>query len=243
MLRGTPGQSIALEVLDAKKFDMNTRTLTFEPAAGKGFSLVRRDGAVLVLRLADPATIAADGLRQELAAARAADAGAPLLVDLRGADGLTPQDVARLAGVLFPGGPLLKLTARQGADETVSAPDLPRPELPARVFALVDGTTAGTGEAVAALMKERAGGVVIGRPTYGLAGLPELIPLASGAHVLLSTRQMQTAAGTGWAGKGLDPDKILTPTQQQSAASDPMLEAAIAWIREGAPAAAARPAA
>jgi carboxyl-terminal processing protease len=243
MVRGAPGTTVDLEVLDAKKFDMNTRKLTFEPGTGKGFTLSRLEGPVIALHLADPATVAADALRTELAAARAADPAAPLLVDLRGAAGLAPRELARLSGVLLPGGDLLKLAARGGVEETVRAPELPRAELPAKLFVLVDGTTAGTGEALAALLRERANGVLIGRPTYGLAGLPELIPLSSGAHVLLSTRQMSTPSGATWAEKGLEPAKILTPGQQVAKAADPLLETALRWIREGAPMAAVRPAA
>ncbi len=243
MVRGTPGETVALEVLDAKKFDMNTRTLTFEPSAGKGFQLARLEGPVIALHLADPSRVAADALRTELAAARAADPAAPLLVDLRGAAGLAPRDLVRLAGILLPGGNLLRITSRGGADEVISAPDLPRVEPPGRLFVLVDGTTAGTGEALAALLKEQSNGVLIGRPTYGLAGLPELIPVSNGGHVLLSTRQMQTPSGTTWSEKGLEPNKILTPGQQVAKAADPLLETALRWIREGAPTAAVRPAA
>ncbi|MCU0252941.1 MAG: S41 family peptidase [Acidobacteria bacterium] len=243
MLRGTPGAPIELEVLDAKKFQMKTRALVFEANSGKGFTLLRLEGPVIALRLADPAAVVADVLRAELAAARAADPSAPLLIDLRGTTGLEPRELVRLAGVLLPGGELLKLAARAGAEEIVRAPDLPRAELPGKVFVLVDGTTAGTGEALAALLKERANGVLIGRPTYGLAGLPELIPLASGGHVLLSTRQMRTPSGVSWSEKGLEPAKILTPGQQVAKAADPLLETALAWIREGAPLAALRPAA
>jgi carboxyl-terminal processing protease len=243
MVRGAPGTTVDLEVLDAKKFDMNTRKLTFEPGTGKGFTLSRLEGPVIALRLADPATVAADALRTELAAARAADPSAPLLVDLRGAAGLAPRELTRLSGVLLPGGDLLKLAARGGAEETVRAPELPRAELPAKLFVLVDGTTAGTGEALAALLRERANGILIGRPTYGLAGLPELIPLSAGGHVLLSTRQMRTPSGSTWSEKGLEPAKILTPGQQVAKAADPLLETALRWIREGGPMAAARPAA
>jgi carboxyl-terminal processing protease len=243
MVRGTPGTTVDLEVLDSRKFDMNTRTLTFEGGARKGFTLDRLEGPVLALRLADPAAVAPDALRAELAAARTADPTAPLLLDLRGAAGLAPRELVRLSGVLLPGGELVKLASRGGAEEVVRAPDLPRAELPAKLFVLVDGTTAGTGEAVAALLQERANGVLIGRPTYGLAGLPELIPLSGGGHVLLSTRQMRSPSGTSWAEKGLEPAKILSPGQQVAKAADPLLETALRWILEGAPMAAARPAA
>jgi carboxyl-terminal processing protease len=243
MVRGTPGTTVDLEVLDSRKFDMNTRSLTFEGGARKGFTLDRLEGPVLALRLADPASVAPDALRAELAAARTAAPAAPLLLDLRGAAGLAPRELVRLSGVLLPGGELVKLASRGGADEVVRAPDLPRAELPAKLFVLVDGTTAGTGEAVAVLLQERANGVLIGRPTYGLAGRPELIPLSGGGHVLLSTRQMRSPSGASWSEKGLEPAKILTPGQQVAKAADPLLETALRWIREGAPMAAARPAA
>jgi hypothetical protein len=54
---------------------------------------------------------------------------------------------------------------------------------------------------------------------------------------------MRTPSGTTWSEKGLEPTRILTPGQQVAKAADPLLETALRWIREGAPVAAARPAA
>lgn len=242
-LAGTPGESVEIEVLDIRTFDMRTVKLPFAAPAGPGFQLSRHDGPVVVLRLAGPSEIVAEPLRAQLGAALAADPGAALLIDLRGSTGLEPSHLTRLAGVLFPGGPLLKLVARSGPGESVTAPELPRPGLPARLFVLTDGTTAGTGEALAAILRQRSAALVIGRPTYGMAGVPELIPLAGGAHVLLSTREMRTPTGESWSEKGIEPVKIITASGPVTSERDSMLEAALAWIREGAPLVAERPAA
>lgn len=242
-IAGTPGESVEIELLDLRTFEMRTVKLPFTLPAGPGFRISRHDGPVVVLRLAGPSQVDSGALRTELGAVLAADPDAALLVDLRGSTGLEPSHLARLAGVLFPGGPLLELVARSGSPERITGPELPRPNLPARVFVLTDGTTAGTGEALAAILRQRSAATVVGRPTYGMAGLPELIPLAGGAHVMLSTREMRTPAGESWSEKGIEPVKIISAVGPATGGRDPMLEATLAWIREGAPVAAERPAA
>lgn len=235
MVRGRVGSGIELTVLDGSTFKVKQTKLILEKPPAKTYELEIQDGPVVYLRLRDLSLLDTGALKHDLAKAMSTHPGAPLLLDLRGVVGTDPQPVVRLAGLLFPGGPLLKLRSRKGPDDTVAAPETPRPLLPEKSFGLVDGTTAGMGEALALLFKERQGAQLGGRPTFGMGGIPEQIPLSQGGTLLLSTREIRTVAGTAWANKGFEPGKILTPSSTGARLQDdPLLVEALRWVREEA---------
>lgn len=225
-LSGPVGSKLDLTVLDGRTFKLRTVKVDLEAPKGPGYLIEGRSG-VVYLRIDDPEFVDARALARDLAAQPAKDgagqpAAAALLVDLRGTVGLDPIAIGRIAGAFFPGAAVLRLVQRSGVEETISAPEGAAPAgLTQRsVYALVDGSTAGAGEALAAVLKERGKAVVIGRSTYGLGSVPELIALTSGDHLLLGTREMRTTGGARWAEEGLEPDQVLTPLPTARAAAD-----------------------
>lgn len=209
-LAGPVGQTLSLQILDAATFKLKDLQITLAARPTRGCSATYQRGAIY-LRMADLEQIDAAALMRELGNLRAQHPTAPLLVDLRGVIGLELAPLARLSGVLYGGGPLAQLVTRQGATESISAPESAPPQLGA-LHVLVDGSTAGVGEALALLLKEKAGATLYGRTTFGLGGVPELISLTSGGSVLLTTREMRTASGKSWSSTGIEPKTVLTPT-------------------------------
>ncbi|RMG47539.1 MAG: PDZ domain-containing protein [Acidobacteria bacterium] len=236
LLSGRPGESRELVILDGSQFKRRTVTVTLEPPTGPGFTASEKAGPVLHLRIEDPDRVDAAALSEALTRYRTAHPGAPILVDVRGVVGLEASSLTRLAGVLLPGGRLLDLVPKEGDPRPIAAPE----QGPVRLdplFVLMDGTTAGVGEALAALLAERSGARLCGRTTYGLGGVPELIELRNHRWILLATREMTTPGGRRWAGEGLEPEKILTPeagVEEIGGESDRLLGAALEWIRSGA---------
>jgi carboxyl-terminal processing protease len=236
-LSGQPGETIELAVLDGRTFRLKNVSLELTSPAGPGYELTLRDGPVVHLRLHGLESVRRSELRSGLARLRAEHPQAPLLVDLRGVVGLDLQRAADVLGALVGEGPVFRLYTREGLAKSIRVPAGSRAELPDDVFVLVDGSTAGTGEALAAALRERAGGVLAGRETFGLGAVPEIIPLSRGGSVLLTTQQMRTVAGTTWADDGLEPDKVLElgyPRTAEERAADRLLDAALEWIRAGA---------
>lgn len=233
-LSGPLGAALQLTVLNAETFKLETRTLTLAPLAGRGFDLDLRSDAVLHLRLRELEQLDPAVLQRALQTAQTAHRDAPLLIDVRGVVGLEPQRLAGLAGVLYDGGALLALQGRSGEPTAIEAPARPKPSLP-RVAVLIDGSTAGTGEALALLLKERSGAQLYGRQSFGLGAIPELIPLQSGGTLLLTTREMRTSAGSSWSKDGVKPDTIVTPPgargDEDSAGTDPLLLETIRLLR------------
>ncbi|MDH3286006.1 MAG: S41 family peptidase, partial [Acidobacteriota bacterium] len=173
LLSGQDGDVLKLVVLDASTYKLGEVELTLSTPASPGFRLVVEEGPILRLRIDDPRRVDAAALGTALREAQSAHAGAPLLVDLRGLVGVETDVVARLAGTFLPGGSLLRLIPRSGPEETVTVKKGSAAAFSGRVYVMVDGGTAGTGEAIAAIAQEVSGAVLCGRKTYGLGGVPE----------------------------------------------------------------------
>lgn len=245
-LSGAIGTPLKLTILNGDNFKLEDKTITLAARTGKGFSLENKSEGLVYLRVMDLEQLDAAALRRDLASMATEHAQVPWLVDLRGVVGLDPQILVPLAGVLYDGGSLLTLNPRQGETQKIEAPVTTRAGLPS-LSVLIDGSTAGTGEALAILLKEKTGATLYGRQSFGLGSTPELIPLSSGGSLLLTTREMKTATGFSWAGKGIDPDKIVTPgnarIDDDAVGGDPLLDETIRLLRSSVAAVAVKPAA
>ncbi len=237
-LTGPVGRELDLVVLDGRRYRLREATIRLAAPVDAGFRIDRPREGVIHLRITEPdrveSRVLADALRAELARASADG----LLVDLRGAVGLDIARAAAIAAALGPAGEGFRLVARSGPETRIAIPELPSVQLPAGRFVLVDGTTAGTAEALAALLRERDEARLCGRSSFGLGSLPELIPLSRGGSLLLTTREIVTAGGTRWAGDGLEVDHRIDARMTRGAEPDRdrLLEAALEWIEAGAPA-------
>jgi C-terminal processing protease CtpA/Prc len=61
--------------------------------------------------------------------------------------------------------------------------------------------------------------------------------LQSGGSLLLTTRELKTRGGTGWAGKGIEPDKVVTLSASRAdddETGDPLLEEAVRMLTQPA---------
>jgi carboxyl-terminal processing protease len=234
---GDPGTELSLSILDGRNFRLRQVDLELASPPDPGYS-VSVDDAAVVLRVRE-----IDRLRDPAALVNAVEAAyerageLPLLVDLRGVVGLDLEVAGGVAAAFGLEGPVWRLETRDGPQQTLSLEaEEPSIEAP-RVFVLIDGATAGSGEALALALAEGAEGTLCGRESYGLGSLPELIPLSGGGHVLLTTRQIVSAAGQRWAGEGLEPLQSFrigyVPSNERG--QDLLLEKALEWIDEGAP--------
>ncbi len=236
MLSGPAGTELDLVVFGGRNFKLRKLSLKLAVPGQRGFSLETLDDRVIHLRMRDLDLVASEDLRHHLDAEVELHPDAVLLVDLRGVVGLDPAVLARLSGALLPGGPLLKLTTRQGESSAVSGSESAELSLPSPLYVLVDAATAGTAEALAYLLTEREGARSCGRKTFGLGSVPEIIQLKSGGSILLTTKEMRTVSGTSWSGEGLVPEKEIplrsdfTEDDDEEAPRDYLLDQALHWI-------------
>ena len=131
-----------------------------------------------------------------------------LVLDLRGANGMSLRDAADVAGLWAdPGAPLFKFMTANGRELDVFKARAQDP-VELTVIALVDGETREASEVLAATL---AGSVrcamLIGQPTCGDPRIRELLPLPSGDRIYVATRRLVTGDGRRYDGReGVLPD-------------------------------------
>lgn len=148
-----------------------------------------------------------------------------LVLDLRSTAGGDEKAAYDVAG-LFAEGRLGALLRRGQELEAFSAPAA-KP-FAGRLMVLTDRGTQGAAEVLAAVLQQRAGAKLVGERSFGHAGKTELIALADGSRL-----QLTTAFFTGPDGKplqeGLEPDERVRETEQEEGqpATDEVLDRAI----------------
>ncbi len=132
-----------------------------------------------------------------------------LILDLRSSSGGSEQAAADVAGQFLPEGSLFMytvdrlgnrqdLTASEDLD-TVELGDIP-------IVILIDETTVGEAEALAAVLQEAERAVLMGTETFGKAGTYNFVELSDGSAIYIPTRRWYTPLGKALGGGGLVPD-------------------------------------
>jgi carboxyl-terminal processing protease len=92
------------------------------------------------------------------------------------------------------------------------------------VAVLVNGATAGAGEGLAMILRDRKKASVYGEATYGLGTEPRLIELPEGGGLLVPGYVWETPTGKRWNADGVVPDKIVKSDGRRDDADDDQLK-------------------
>ena len=220
LLRGSPGSAVELDLFRVK--DLKRELVSVGRAVRRDAPYVLElSGTVAVLKVKDLDRLPNEALIAELASVK--DRGADrLLVDLRDA---ASMDTRRAAGIaeLFTSGEFLKLNDRNGRTIEKLAGTKPKPVWSGRVAVLVNGATAGAGEGLAMILKDRKSAAVYGEATYGLGTEPKLIELPDGDGLLVPGYVWETPAGKRWNADGVAPDKVVKAESRRGEGEDDQL--------------------
>lgn len=151
-----------------------------------------------------------------------------ILLDLRDDPGGEMDQAVKAAGVFVPAGPVVRLTFKHRANDEVLNSKGPGTSLP--VVVLVNGQTASAAEILAAAIRDRHKGEVVGTRTFGKAVVQQVIQLAGGAALKLTVATYLTPAGKNLEHVGIQPAQVIpeavgvTPSADPS--QDPQLKAA-----------------
>jgi len=223
-LRGPAGTTVDLDVFRVK--DLKREVVKVARAVRHDAPYVLElNGGVAVLTIRDFDRLPTDGLVAELAAVK--DRGADrLLVDVRDAASLNTRRASGIAD-LFASGTFLRLSDKNGhAIETLSGTRA-KPVWAGAVAVLVNGATAGAGEGLAMILRDRKKAAIYGEPTYGLGTEPRLVELPEGGGLLVPGYIWETPAGKRWNADGLSPDKVVKSDGRRDDADDDQLKKTI----------------
>jgi carboxyl-terminal processing protease len=208
LILGPPGSRLKLDVLHPEDgFRREEVDLERVARRGRPYELSVRKGIAL-LEIRDLARVDPQALGEELDDVLSRGV-TRLLIDVRNVASSNPRLAAPTAG-LFTRGAILALRKRDGSvTETVEA-EGGRDAWPGPVDVLVNGATAGAGEALASVIRFERGGLVLGETTYGLGSEPKLYELEDGSGLLVSAALWETPSGGRWNGDGLAPDESIS---------------------------------
>ena len=139
-----------------------------------------------------------------------------LILDLRGsANGDIKEGVA--AANLFVGsGTLAKVVGKGGKEIQSFDADSKKVAFNAPLVVVIDRSTAGAAEIIAAAVKDRKRGEVVGERTFGAGSEQQLFPLSDGGALLITTAKYAPASGKPFMDEPVQPThKVDRPVETE----------------------------
>jgi carboxyl-terminal processing protease len=102
-----------------------------------------------------------------------------------------------------------------------------------KTVVLVNGGSASASEITALALRDSKETYIIGEKTYGKGVVQQLIPFTDGSSLKVTIAKWYSPNGTNVNNKGITPDKIVTPTEDDyKNNNDVQLKAAEAWLQQ-----------
>jgi carboxyl-terminal processing protease len=236
LLRGAPGTTVKLRLLRPGNTDpVDLSVVRERPAAPEPLHARTLAGGTGYLKVQELTPQAAEQMAAELEGLKRGGARS-LVLDLRGGSFGTVEGSVKVAELLLKGGVVTRLVGRK-VDEKVFNADPTRQVWDLPMATLVDGSTSGPGEIVAAALKDADRSALVGEHTFGRAPSQKLVPLPEGA-LLLTVAKYTSPKGNPIHGKGIEPTVgVAIPDDDDddvaSGAKDPILDKAIEVLTKG----------
>lgn len=226
-LDGPSGSSCELALFrggDEKKLTISVPRGQFAPPAPS--SKWERDVAIIAIPTFTPTAAAAVRKELEEASRRSID---KVVLDLRGSIGGSVADAAPVASLFLTKGPIATVVSRKAPEKPLEATG--EPVWKGRVVILVDDSTAGAAEVLAAALHDRAGSTTVGETTVGMAIVQRSVPTAEGGSLFMTVGRYVSPSGQVLGGKGLVPDERVLVIPGDGANRDPILEKGLEVVR------------
>ena len=149
-----------------------------------------------------------------------------IILDLRDNPGGELHAAVEVAGYFVPPGPVVHVEYRTGRNETLRAGGR---YLRLPLVVLVNQGTASAAEILAAAIKDRGTGILVGTRTYGKGVVQSVFELENGAGLKLTTARYLTPSRQDINRKGVEPD--VRVEQAVGPGSDPQLERGLEILR------------
>ncbi len=220
-LEGPDGSSLEIGVFrggDEKKLTIPVTRGRFEPVPVSATS--EKDVLVLKIPSFTPATAAA--VKKQLDDASKRSMGA-IVLDLRGSIGGDPADAVPLAAFFLGKGTVATVQSRKVAGKPLEV-QAGEPAWNGRVVVLVDDSTAGPAEILAAALHDRAKATTVGETTVGMGVVQRGVPTEEGGLLYMTVGRYVSPSGQVLGGKGLTPDERVIVFPGEENGRDRILE-------------------
>jgi carboxyl-terminal processing protease len=207
LMAGQPGTSVKVGVIRRGKTDPEELDLVRAKIPEPKLIVQQVDKDTLAIRF------------QTLGAGRKEEVKAKLLeaekqgvthviLDLRDCGRGSSAEAIEIAKLFVPSGTLTKLQG-QTIPQQIFAADPSKTIWKGSVSVLMDGTTTGAAEVLAAAIANTKRGDLVGDRTFGLASEQKLIPLDDGAAIILTVGNYMNADGKSILDEGVAPTEVV----------------------------------
>jgi carboxyl-terminal processing protease len=207
LLNGPVGSGVKVGVIRRGKAEPESVDLVREKQAPAKMIVQRNDPDILVLRFSTLEPGRADEVRGKLIEAEKQGAR-KLVLDLRECGRGPVSEAVAVARLLVSSGNLATLRG-QTVSPQVFAADPSKVVWKNAVSVLIDGTTSGAAEVLAAAIAANHRGDVVGERTFGLASEQKLITLDDGSALFLTVANYFNPAGKPILEDGVEPTEVV----------------------------------
>ena len=207
LLAGQPGTGVKVGVIRRGKTDPEEVEVVREKPFTPKLVALRLDNDTLALRFPSLDTGRADELRTRLLDAQKQGVSRVIL-DLRDCGRGPIAEAIAIARLFVPSGKLVALRGQTFPEQVFSA-DASKVVWKGPVSVLMDGTTTGAAEVLAASLANSKRGDLVGDRTFGLASEQKLIPMDDGAALFLTVANYYNDDGKSILEEGVTPTEIV----------------------------------
>jgi len=110
-----------------------------------------------------------------------------------------------VANMFVGSGTLAKFVGKQGADAKAFTADPSKVVFTGPLTVVIDHSTAGPAEVIAAAVRDEKRGDLVGERTFGMGSEQKLFPLSDGGALLITTAKYAPASGKAFMDEGVEP--------------------------------------
>src|SRR5277367_1655573 len=214
-LHGQPGTGVKVGVIRRGKADSDEVDLVREKLGVPKIITEKVDPDILVLRLPSLDPGRADEIRAKLQEAEKQGIH-KVILDLRECGRGPVSEAIAIAKLFVPSGTLTTLRGQTVSTQVFSA-DPSKVVWKAPVSVLIDATTSGAAEVLAASMVANHRGDVVGERTFGMASEQKLISLDDGAALFLTVANYYNGDGKSILEEGVVPSEVVRASAEDDA--------------------------
>jgi carboxyl-terminal processing protease len=217
LLNGQPGTGIKVSVIRRGKATPEEADIVREKLATAKLIVQKADPDILVLRFPSMDAGRAEEVRNRLVDAEKQGIH-KVILDVRQCGRGPVSEAVSIARFFIPTGTLTTLRGQSVSTQVIAAE--PKQVIWKNpVSVLVDTTTSGAAEVLAAAMEANHRGDVVGERTFGLASEQKLITLDDGAALILTVANYYNANGKPILEEGVTPTEIVRADAQDDSDS------------------------
>jgi len=207
LLAGQPGTGVKVGVIRRGKTDPEEVDMVRQKLPAGKLVVQRVDNETLAIRFPS-----LDAGRKEEVRAKLAEAESQgvtrVILDVRECGRGSATEAIEIARLFVPSGTLTRLHGQTIPEQTFSA-DSSKAMWKGPVSILMDGTTTGAAEVLAAAIANTKRGDLVGDRTFGLASEQKLISLEDGAAIILTVGNYMNADGKSILDEGVTPTEVV----------------------------------